>query len=204
MTRFVMGLPQSPVCSYIERFLLSRNGCLTAPRERGSSSRLQSLKYSRHSRCRFSWGARHWIHEALSRHAGIATPSSLTLVPSSTSIAAASEVFELHRRAPGLHPLPESAPELAGTFPFFPFPILARSEMIACGGRRHDSTGTSGTKCSATGKTTNRNSYLNQSVSTGDASLTRDNSFNAGIEFKPSKAKYIDLEFLTAAAFHCG
>ena len=53
----------------------------------------------------------------------------------------------------------------------------------------------SGTKCSSTSKTTDRKSYLNQNVSSGDASLTRDNGFNAGIEFKPSKAKYIDLEF---------
>lgn len=54
---------------------------------------------------------------------------------------------------------------------------------------------TSGTKCSATGTTTNRKNYLNTNVSTGDASLTRDNGFNAGIEFKPGKAKYLDLEF---------
>jgi hypothetical protein len=54
---------------------------------------------------------------------------------------------------------------------------------------------TSGSKCSAGAKTTDRKSYLNQNVSTGDASLTRDNGFNAGIEFKPSQAKYIDLEF---------
>ena len=54
---------------------------------------------------------------------------------------------------------------------------------------------TSGTKCSATGTTTNRKSYLNQNVSTGGASLTRDNGFNAGVEFKPAKAKYLDLEF---------
>ena len=54
---------------------------------------------------------------------------------------------------------------------------------------------TSGTKCSATGTTTDRKSYLNTNVSTGEASLTRDNGFNAGIEFKPSKAKYLDLEF---------
>jgi hypothetical protein len=54
---------------------------------------------------------------------------------------------------------------------------------------------TSGTKCSATGKTTNRKNYLDANVSTGDASLARDNGFNAGIEYKPAKAKYLDLEF---------
>jgi hypothetical protein len=53
---------------------------------------------------------------------------------------------------------------------------------------------TSGTKCSATGTTTNRKNYLNTNVSTGGASLTRDNGFNAGIEFKPDKAEYLDLE----------
>lgn len=54
---------------------------------------------------------------------------------------------------------------------------------------------TSGTKCSSAGKTTNRKNYLNANVSTGDASLVRDNGLNAGVEFKPAKAKYIDLEF---------
>ena len=54
---------------------------------------------------------------------------------------------------------------------------------------------TSGTKCSSTGTTTDRKSYLSQNVSTGSASLTRDNGFNAGVEYKPAKAKYLDLEF---------
>lgn len=53
----------------------------------------------------------------------------------------------------------------------------------------------SGTKCAATGTTTDRKSYLTSNVSTGGASLTRDNGFNAGIELKPAKAKYLDLEF---------
>lgn len=53
---------------------------------------------------------------------------------------------------------------------------------------------TSGTKCSAAGKTTNRKNYLNSNVSTGDASLTRDNGFNAGVEFKPERYHYLDLE----------
>lgn len=54
---------------------------------------------------------------------------------------------------------------------------------------------TSGTKCSAGAKTTNRKNYLNANVSTGDASLARDNGLNAEIEYKPAKAKYLDLEF---------
>jgi hypothetical protein len=52
----------------------------------------------------------------------------------------------------------------------------------------------SGTKCSATGTTTNRKNYLNSSVSTGGASLTRDNGFNAGAEYKPAKYHYLDFE----------
>jgi hypothetical protein len=51
---------------------------------------------------------------------------------------------------------------------------------------------TSGTKCSAAGKTTDRKSYLNSNVSSGDASLARDNGFNFGVEFKPTKT--VDLE----------
>jgi hypothetical protein len=54
---------------------------------------------------------------------------------------------------------------------------------------------TSGTKCSGGAKTTNRKNYLNANVSTGDASLTRDNGINAGVEYKPEQAKYLDLEF---------
>jgi hypothetical protein len=52
---------------------------------------------------------------------------------------------------------------------------------------------TSGTKCSAAGKTTNRKNYLQSSVSSGDASLARDNGFNASAEYKPLKT--VDLEF---------
>jgi hypothetical protein len=51
---------------------------------------------------------------------------------------------------------------------------------------------TSGTKCTSTGTTTDRKTYLNTSVSSGDASLTRDNGFNFGVEFKPMKT--VDLE----------
>ncbi len=47
--------------------------------------------------------------------------------------------------------------------------------------------------CGATGKSTNRKGYLDTSVQSGDASLARDNGFNAGVEIKPVKT--IDLEF---------
>ena len=53
---------------------------------------------------------------------------------------------------------------------------------------------TSGVKCSSAGKTTNRKNYLNSSVSSGDASLTRDNGFNFGAEVKPKSLKNVDLE----------
>ena len=52
----------------------------------------------------------------------------------------------------------------------------------------------SGAKCASSGKTNNRKNYLNSSVSTGDASLARDNGFNASAEFKPKQLKAIDLE----------
>src|SRR5713101_1084463 len=52
----------------------------------------------------------------------------------------------------------------------------------------------SGGNCSSAGKTTNRKNYLNSSVSSGDASLARDNGFNASAEFKPKALKNIDLE----------
>jgi hypothetical protein len=51
---------------------------------------------------------------------------------------------------------------------------------------------TSGTKCVASGTSTNRRGYTQTSVQTGSASLTRDNGFNAGIEVKP--VKHLDLE----------
>lgn len=47
--------------------------------------------------------------------------------------------------------------------------------------------------CGAVGKSSNRKGYLNTSVQSGDASLARDNGFNAGLEIKP--VKIIDLEF---------
>jgi hypothetical protein len=49
------------------------------------------------------------------------------------------------------------------------------------------------TKCGASGTSTNRKGYLQSSVQTGGASLTRDNGFNAGVEVKP--AKTLSLEF---------
>jgi hypothetical protein len=49
------------------------------------------------------------------------------------------------------------------------------------------------TKCSATGKSTNRKGYLDSSIQTGAANLVRDNGFNASVELKPVKT--LDLEF---------
>ena len=54
---------------------------------------------------------------------------------------------------------------------------------------------TSGTKCSATGTSTDRKGYTTTSVQSGGASLTRDNGFNAGVEYKPVRYPYLDLEF---------
>ena len=50
----------------------------------------------------------------------------------------------------------------------------------------------SGATCGSSGKTSNRKGYLNANVSTGDATLARDNGFNFGAEFKPVKT--VDLE----------
>lgn len=51
----------------------------------------------------------------------------------------------------------------------------------------------SGSTCGSTGTSTDRKGYLQSSKQTGGASLTRDNGFNAGVEFKP--AKTLSLEF---------
>jgi hypothetical protein len=53
----------------------------------------------------------------------------------------------------------------------------------------------SSAKCGATGKSSNRKGYLNSSVQTGDASLARDNGFNAGVEVKPVKALELEFDF---------
>lgn len=47
--------------------------------------------------------------------------------------------------------------------------------------------------CGSNGKSANRKGYLDSSVQSGDASLVRDNGFNASVEVKP--AKTVDLEF---------
>lgn len=51
----------------------------------------------------------------------------------------------------------------------------------------------SAAKCSATGITTDRKGYTTESVTAGGSDLTRDNGFNAGIDYKP--VYYLDLEF---------
>ena len=49
--------------------------------------------------------------------------------------------------------------------------------------------------CSAVGKSTNRKGYLSNTVTTGDASLVRDNGFNASAEFKPVRTLDIEVDF---------
>ena len=51
----------------------------------------------------------------------------------------------------------------------------------------------SASKCSGSGGSTNRHGYTSNSVTSGSADLTRDNGYNAGIDYKP--VGYIDLEF---------
>jgi hypothetical protein len=77
-----------------------------------------------------------------------------------------------------------------------PFSLTASAYDIAPGSTqtvhskvfRCSSTG----KCAANGKSKNRKGYKSASVQTGGASLTRDNGFNAGVEYKPRP--YLDLE----------
>src|SRR5260370_1053659 len=52
---------------------------------------------------------------------------------------------------------------------------------------------TTGTKCSGSGSSTNRKGYTSSSVTSGGADLTRDNGYNASIDYKP--VGYIDFEF---------
>ena len=49
------------------------------------------------------------------------------------------------------------------------------------------------TKCSSGGPSTNRKGFSNSNVTTGSSSLTRDNGYEAGFDFKP--AYYLDFEF---------
>jgi hypothetical protein len=49
-----------------------------------------------------------------------------------------------------------------------------------------------GAKCASAGNSTNRKGYLQNSVTSGGASLARDNGFNASAEFKP--VRNLDLE----------
>ena len=51
----------------------------------------------------------------------------------------------------------------------------------------------SAAKCSASGTSTNRTGFTSSSVTSGGASLTRDNGYEAGIDFKP--VNYLDFEF---------
>lgn len=51
----------------------------------------------------------------------------------------------------------------------------------------------SAAKCGGSGTSTNRKGFLSSNVTTGPASLVRDNGYEAGIDFKPRY--YLDLEF---------
>jgi hypothetical protein len=54
---------------------------------------------------------------------------------------------------------------------------------------------TSQASCSATGKSSNRKGYLSSNVTSGDASLVRDNGFNANAEFKPVRNLDLEVDF---------
>ncbi len=77
-----------------------------------------------------------------------------------------------------------------------PFSLTASAYDIAPGGTQtvHSRVFrcSSGEKCAASGKSKNRKGYKSASVQTGDANLTRDNGFNAGVEVK--LRPYLDLE----------
>ena len=51
----------------------------------------------------------------------------------------------------------------------------------------------SAAKCGSSGTSTNRTGFTSSSVTTGGAGLTRDNGYEAGIDFKP--VYYLDFEF---------
>ncbi len=51
----------------------------------------------------------------------------------------------------------------------------------------------SAAKCSSSGSSTNRTGFTSSNVTTGGAALTRDNGYEAGIDFKP--VSYVDFEF---------
>ena len=51
----------------------------------------------------------------------------------------------------------------------------------------------SAAKCGSTGTSTNRKGFTSSNVTTGGASLTRDNGYEVGFDFKP--AYYLDFEF---------
>ena len=48
-------------------------------------------------------------------------------------------------------------------------------------------------KCSGSGTSTNRKGFTSSNVTTGGADLTRDNGYNAGVDYKP--VGYLDFEF---------
>jgi hypothetical protein len=60
----------------------------------------------------------------------------------------------------------------------------------------------SSVKCGAAGTSTNRKGYLDSSVQTGDASLARDNGFNASVEVKPAKTLELEFDYSRSVPLH--
>ena len=60
----------------------------------------------------------------------------------------------------------------------------------------------SSVKCGAAGTSTNRKGYLDSSVQTGDASLARDNGFNASVEVKPAKTLELEFDYSRSVTLH--
>ncbi len=59
-----------------------------------------------------------------------------------------------------------------------------------------------GPKCVATQTIADRKNHLLESVSIGDASLTRDNGFNAGADFSPLKNVALDFNYSRSVPLH--
>jgi len=82
---------------------------------------------------------------------------------------------------PGPLSLSASAYDVA---PWGPQTIFSR--VFRCG---------SGAKCANAGSSTNRKGFLQSSVTSGSASLARDDGFNASAEFKPARALDLEVDY---------
>ena len=77
-----------------------------------------------------------------------------------------------------------------------PFSLQAGAYDVAPWGNQTETSRVfrcSAAKCSSTGTSTNRNGFTSSNVTKGGASLTRDNGYEAGFDFKP--VYYLDFEF---------